>query len=153
MAVWEHFTSQKQWRQYLQELLRTNNVALIRATALIYDNQTDEEKYRGESTEDNNVGFSKYDAKQLTECALKIKQGRRLTRVDMETLRNKMPKYWKQLMVISKRRMAEEKEKAKQQRIVDSHISIQHGAFARCMESGMACDYGICSECNMQFHL
>lgn len=53
MAAWEYFTSQKQWEAYLKDLLKTNDKALLRAIVLVYDNQTPEEKDKGESIEDN----------------------------------------------------------------------------------------------------
>ena len=42
MAVWENFTSQKQWKAYLQNLMMYDDNALLRAIVLIYENQTDE---------------------------------------------------------------------------------------------------------------
>lgn len=148
-AVWQSFTANKQWEQYLKHLVKTNDRALLKAIVLIYDNQTDEEKYKGESVEDNNTGFTKYDARELSEIALKIKAKRPLSEAEMAKSRNKMQKYWKQLMVISKRRMAENKfkEDVEQQAMAKQYFRDSMEALRKCSEEGIACGYGICDEC------
>ena len=40
---WENFKTQLEWKQYLQDLVRTNDKALLRAIWVIYQRQTDEE--------------------------------------------------------------------------------------------------------------
>ena len=52
---------------------------MLDAIVAIYDLQTDEEKMTGESKEDNHIGFSKIDAKDLTNIALKIKRNEELS--------------------------------------------------------------------------
>lgn len=148
-AVWQSFTTNKQWEQYLKQLVKTNDKALFRAIVLIYDNQTDEEKYKGKNVEDNNVGFTKYDAREMSEIALKIKAKIPLSKAEMAKSRNKMQKYWKQLMVISKRRMAEKKSKedAEQQATAKQRFQDSTEALIKCSEEGIACGYGICDEC------
>ncbi len=108
MHVWETFTNQQQWKEYLQNLLKTNDKALLRAIVLIAQRQTPEEIAMGATIDKNNVGFGTVDAEFLSAMAFRIEMGRELTPKMMAISRNKMPKYWKQLMVISKR-----KEKAK----------------------------------------
>ena len=120
MAVWESFTNQKQWKQYLKNLLKVNDIALIKAIVLIYNNQTDEEMRKGKSIEDNEIGFDKVDAKEMGEIAIKIKRGRQLTEGELAKSRNKMQKYWKQLMVISKQKM---KEKALEKKVEQHEIT------------------------------
>ena len=148
-AVWQSFTANKQWEQYLKQLVKTNDVALLKAIVLIYDNQTDEEKYKGKNVEDNNVGFTKYDAREMSEIALKIKAKIPLSEAEMAKSRNKMQKYWKQLMVISKRRMAEKKSKedAEQQATAKQRFQDSTEALIKCSEEGITCGYGICDEC------
>ena len=107
--IWETFTNQKQWEEYLKNLLKTNNKALFKAIVLVYDSQTEEEKRTNESVEDNKIGFSKIDAKDLSAIARKIKREEILTKGEFAKSRNKMPKYWKQLMIISKRNMQKQK--------------------------------------------
>lgn len=154
MAAWKYFTNQKQWEAYLKDLLKTNDKALLKSIVLIYDNQTPEEKNKGESIDDNCVGFSKIDAKEMGDIARKIKANKKLTKGELAKARNKMPKYWKQLMIISKKQaeveegikstelesQKEDEEKLKQFR---QNIEI----LRKCSEEGIACEYGICDEC------
>lgn len=164
MAAWEYFTSQKQWEAYLKDLLKTNDKALLKAIVLIYDNQTPEEKEKGRSIENNRIGFNKIDAKEMGDIARKIKAGKTLTKGELAKSRNKMQKYWKQLMIISKKRaeakklqeqmeleakmaeeiaaIEEEKNKLKLEQLREYNETLR-----RCFEEGIACSYGICDEC------
>lgn len=101
---WEKFTNQTQWKEYLQNLLKTNDKALYRAMVLISDYQTPEEKARGVTIDSNKRGFGTVDARFLTSMALKIKGGVPLTEKEKAICRNKMPKYWHQLYLISKKK-------------------------------------------------
>lgn len=163
MAAWEYFTSQKQWELYLKDLLRTNDKALFKAIVLIYNNQTSEEKDKGESIEDNYIGFSKIDAKEMGDIARKIKDNKELTKGELAKSRNKMQKYWKQLMIISKeqaeaKRMQEQKEL--ENKLTEESKAMEddnkqkleqfrehNEILRRCSEEGIACNYGICDEC------
>lgn len=162
MAAWEYFTSQKQWKAYLKDLLKTNDKALLRAIVLIYNNQTDEEKNKGESIENNRIGFSKIDAKEMGDIARKIKAGKALTKGELAKSRNKMQKYWRQLMIISKEQ-AEAKKLQKQKELEDmlaeelaaieedklklEQFREHNEILRRCSEEGITCSYGICDEC------
>lgn len=148
-AVWEAFKTNEEWKRYLQNLVKTNDRALYKAIVLIYDSQTEEEKAKEESVEDNYVGFTKVDAKELGDIAKKIKAGQQLTDGELAKSRNKMTKYWKQLMVISKRQMAEreEAERLERIRVGRQHFEDSIETLRRCSEEGIACDYGICDEC------
>jgi len=121
MSVWEHFTNQEQWRTYLRDLVKTNDKALLRAIVLIYDNQTPEEKMIGESIEPNKSGFDKIDAYELGQIARKIKNGKPLTKGELAKSRNKMRKYWRQLMIISKRNM----ENKKKERELENEVNFE----------------------------
>lgn len=163
MAAWEYFTSQKQWEAYLKDLLKTNDKALLRAIVLIYDNQTPEEKDKGESIEDNRIGFSKIDAKEMGEIARKIKANKALTKGELAKSRNKMQKYWKQLMIISKKQIEVKKlqeQKELEDKLTEEVATIEeedrlkleqfrehNEILRRCSEEGIACGYGICNEC------
>lgn len=109
MRPWEQFTNQQQWKEYLQNLVRSNKKALYRSIILIADLQTPEEKAMGETLDHNGVGFGAVDAKMMTALALRLRCGGELTERELAICRNKMPKYWRQLMLISKRRMESEK--------------------------------------------
>ena len=163
MAAWEYFTSQKQWEAYLKDLLKTNDKALLRAIVLIYDNQTFEEKDKGESIENNSIGFSKIDAKEMSDIARKIKAGKALTKEELAKSRNKMQKYWKQLMIISKERAEAKKlqeQKEFEAKMTEEELTTQKEdaeklerfrqdieILRKCSEEGISCEYGICDEC------
>lgn len=99
---WESFTNQRQWREYLTNLLKTNDRALLKAITIIYDFQTDEEKLKGAAIDENDKGFGKVDARDLGKMAEKIRENIPLTEGELARARNKMPKYWQQLMKVSK---------------------------------------------------
>ena len=109
MKPWKQFTNQAQWKGYLHNLVRTNKKALYRAIILIADKQTPEEKAYGATIDHHGVGFGAVDAKMMTALALRSRCGGELTERELAICRNKMPKYWRQLMNISKRRMQNEK--------------------------------------------
>lgn len=103
MREWETFTNQKQWRDYITNLLKTNDKALCRAIVVLYEMQTDEEKMKGEAIEDNGAGFGKVDAAEMGRVARKIMHNQPLEASEWARMRNKVPKYWKQLMNHAKR--------------------------------------------------
>lgn len=163
MNIWEEFTNQKQWEGYLKNLIKTNDRALFKAIMLIYDMQTNEEKRTGSSVEENKAGFSKVDAYEMGKIARKIKNGENLTKGELAKSRNKMQKYWKQLMTISKQRLEERKQE--QQEELNRKLSEEAKAatkeeserlnlfrehietLRKCSEEGISCEYGICDEC------
>lgn len=147
--IWEIFTNQKQWELYLKNLVKTNDRALIKAIELIYDLQTAEEKNTGKSIEDNKIGFSKIDAYELGNIAKKIKRGQSLTEAEVAKSRNKMQKYWKQLMIISKKQM-QEKEDQEELKQVEEEMYYEQLTFEGVLptqEKTCPCSYGICDEC------
>lgn len=159
MAVWQEFTNQTQWKQYLKELVKYNDRALYKAIILIYQNQTEEEQQKNRNLEDNRIGFTKLDAEEMSIIARKIIAGQKLTESEISKSKNKMQKYWKQLMVISKENIRQRelkdyeeglKEDYKQrvQTQIEQEILRQHDEVVRrCIEEGISCDYGICDEC------
>ena len=163
VAAWKYFTTQKQWELYLKDLLKSDDVALQRAIVLIYDRQTEEEKQLQQSVDDNYIGFTKWDAKELGGIAIKIKNGQQLTKGELAKSRNKMGKYWKQLMAISKQQQVvreareqqeledklreEEQAASKEEREAVERFHQYNETLRRCAEEGIACAYGICDEC------
>ena len=163
MNAYEYFTTQKEWERYLKDLLSHNDKAVLKAVEVIYDRQTDEEKYSGETKEENGIGFSKIDARELGDIAKKIKNGKPITRGEFAKARNKIKKYWKQLMLISKQCLEErhvreqerlDAENDKEERELQEQIKKEQEVFLenaekirRCIEDGVSCDYGICDEC------
>ena len=110
MRPWESFTNQQQWKEYLQNLVRTNKKALYRSIILIADLQTPEEKAYGATISRNGKGFGAVDADMMTSLALRLNNGGELSPRELAICQNKMPKYWRQLMIISKEKMRNEKE-------------------------------------------
>lgn len=156
MAIWDTFTNQKQWEQYLKGLVKTNDKALYRAIVLIYRNQTDEEQNKGQSIEDNYVGFTKWDAEEMTSIALKIIRKQKLLDGEVTKSRNKMQKYWRQLMAISKKNIQQRELEQSQQELEEQRVEYQleqemlrqhNETLRKCAEDGIPCGYGICDEC------
>ena len=163
MAAYNYFTNQKQWELYLKDLVKSNDKALLRAIVLVYDNQTTEEKNKGKSIEDNCAGFSKIDAYEMGKIAQKIKRGEELTRGELAKSRNKMQKYWKQLMIISKKQAEAKKlqeQKELEAKLAEEELAAQKEdaeklerfrqdieTLRKCSEEGISCEYGICDEC------
>ena len=96
------FTTNKQWRNYIQDLLKHYDKAVIRAVIQIYKRQTFDEQMFQESNLINGVGFSKNDAPFLTTVAMAFISGKEVDKKTFEITRNKMLHYWRQLMQISK---------------------------------------------------
>lgn len=149
MAEWDKFTNQQQWEQYLKQLVKSNNKALYRAVVIVYQNQTDKEQISGQSIEDNYVGFTKWDAKEMTAIAQKIIRKQKLTDSEIAKSRNKMQKYWKQLMVASKKKIEQrELERSRKELQLKQEAFQKHNEMLRrCAEDGIPCGYGICHEC------
>lgn len=158
-APYEELKTQKDWEVYIKALLKDNTKALLRAIVLVYDNQTDEEKAMAESVEENNIGFTKWDAKELSAVARKIKAREPLSDAELARARNKMGKYWRQLMVISKRNIEHAEAEKKAAELAAAHESFRAAqeAIRCCAEEGKPCEYGICDECivtrGLQMHL
>lgn len=96
--------TQNEWKEYLQRLIRTNDRALYRAIVVIGDGQTPEELALAETVDHNERGFGSVDAEFMTSVYFRIKAGQPLTPKQLAVARNKMPKYWKQLMRVAKAR-------------------------------------------------
>lgn len=148
MPVWESFTNQEQWRDFLRNLVKTNDRALKRAIVLIYNNQTLEEKDWGVSIDRNNTGFDKIDAYEMGRIARKIENSKPLTKGELAKSRNKMRKYWKQLMIISKKKAELKRNYEEAQEMAESFEERykENEVLLKC-EEGVSCEYGICSEC------
>lgn len=157
MAEWDNFTNQKQWEKYLRNLVRTNEKALLKSIMLIYNNQTFEEKEAGTSIYENKIGFNRFDSKEMMRIARKIKQGTRLTEYEIAHARIVMPKYWKQLMIISKQKQKDKKEQEefeeeleKERLMAQEKKELSHELeenVYRCINEGVPCSYYICDEC------
>lgn len=96
--------TQKQWKEYLQNLVRENEKALLMSIVVLGQYQTPEELALAETVDHNHWGWGTVDAEFFTVCYFKLLRGEALTRKELAIARNKMPKYWRQLMLISKRK-------------------------------------------------
>lgn len=91
-----------QWKEYLQNLIRTDEKALLRAIVVIGQYQTAEELAMAETVDHNNQGFGAVDAEFMTVCYFRLLRGEELSPKQLAVARNKMPKYWRQLMRVAK---------------------------------------------------
>ena len=79
-------------------LLESSNKAVARAVLVVYRNQTEYEKVCQSTQEDNGVGFSGVDAEILSSFAEFYLQHRFLTPRQIAIARNKVKKYWRQIL-------------------------------------------------------
>lgn len=89
----------------IKELLRTNDRFVLRSLIKLYSFQTKEEKCYKASTESNNKGFNKSDAKSLTPIAQKVIKGNVIIEDQVTYVRNKIMKYAKQLTKVANRQI------------------------------------------------
>lgn len=151
VAGWMYFTHQTEWKAYLQDLVSYNDQALLSSIVIIDSMQTETERKAKESTEDNSVGWTKQDAKDMGEIADKVRKQEALTEGELAKSRNKMRKYWKQLMMVSIRQHGGIQQSAANKQIKTTSQRDQfrqhNAALYECSEHGKACGYGICDEC------
>ena len=100
-SKWKGLT-QKEWRRELQALLLISDVALERAIIRIWEQQTYSEQASGMSIIVDGVGFNKFDAPLMSKYARQLATKQHLSKYQCSVARKKMPKYWRQLMNISK---------------------------------------------------
>lgn len=100
-SKWKGLT-QKEWRRELQALLLISDVALERAIIRIWEQQTYSEQETGQAIIIDGVGFNKFDAPLMSRYARQLISTGSLTAYQRKKARSVMPKYWKQLMRISK---------------------------------------------------
>jgi len=102
---------------YIRSRLRTSDQWLMIGLLTIYNNQTDAERNVQQTQEVNGIGFNGPDSNSLSKCSTwllrhtSVVQLRRLPNIRLEsfftaewaqdTIRNKMPKYAKQLTIIA----------------------------------------------------
>ena len=88
-------------KQYTEQdiklMLQTNTKAQYRALEVVYNLQTDHEKYCGRTAEYNGVGFNKVDSQILTGFAKQYKDRGFLSPKQEAILARRMPKYYKQI--------------------------------------------------------
>lgn len=77
------------------------DAAKIKALLIIYSFQTDEELNKGQTVEDNGMGFTAYDGDILTSFSQQLYKTGSLSPKQMKVLRNRIKKYWKQITQVS----------------------------------------------------
>ena len=87
-------------QESIKGLINRSDEAVERAILHIYRNQTFDEQQCKDTRYVNNVGFSGHDAEYLTSIAEQLKEGRGLTDRQLAICRNKIRRYWKQLIPI-----------------------------------------------------
>ena len=88
-------------KEHIQHLLMTNDRAVERALIQIYHRQTLDEQTQLTTKEHNSVGFTGFDGEFMSSIAVKCLQYGRMTPRQMEVVRPRMMKYWKQLLEIA----------------------------------------------------
>ena len=88
-------------REHIIHLLNTNDRAVERALLQIYLRQTHSEKVSMNTHIHNNRGFTAFDGELLTNIAEKFISTGKLTMGQLNIVRPKMTKYWKQLLEIA----------------------------------------------------
>lgn len=88
-------------KERIQDLLATNDAAVIRALLVVYRNQTSEEQVAHQTVENNGVGFTGVDAELLTSYAQQYLRSGTLSPKQLAITRNKIKKYWRQLLAAS----------------------------------------------------
>ena len=85
----------------LKEQLATRDNQAIKGLLTIYSYQTLEEKCEMQTKEHNNVGFSAFDSERLSDYAEEYKRDGKLSKEHMYWLKRYIPKYARQLIMIS----------------------------------------------------
>ena len=119
---WLNLPNQRAWKEELQKLLCRSDLAVESALVRIYDLQTPLEKATDMAVHANGFGFNRVDSQYLSKYATMVKMGHHLTKTEVCTVRSRILKYWKQLMVLSKQKLqAEEKE---EERMLNESLQI-----------------------------
>ena len=79
-------------------LLAASNKAVVRAVLVVYRNQTEYERVCQATQENNGVGFSGVDAEILSSYAEFYLKTGFLTPKQVAIARNKIKKYWRQIL-------------------------------------------------------
>nr|DAZ27166.1 MAG TPA: hypothetical protein [Caudoviricetes sp.] len=105
----------KEWKAYIQNLIRFNDNAVKSALVLLLSLQEEDEQRDNKSIHENGAGFNKIDADFLSRMAKQVNAGIDLTDDEMQACRWALMKYWRQLTDRSKENLA----KLKKQRELD----------------------------------
>ena len=87
-------------KERIQKLIRTNDLAVYKSLLRIYARQTADEQQAKETRDWNARGFTGIDGNILSSFVEGYKKYGRLTESQLCIARNKMKKYWKQLLEV-----------------------------------------------------
>lgn len=96
---------EKNWdKTSIQELLARNDKAICRAVVAIFERQDQDEQEEEQTKSLNNRGFNQKDAKIMTSIAKWYLEKGWLSPKQMRVARNRMPKYWRQLLEVAEQK-------------------------------------------------
>lgn len=84
-------------KERVTAIVTQNKAVAMQALMELYKRQSEAEKAIGATVGDNGVGFTKFDAELLTSFAQQLEHKGYLSAKQMIVLRNRLPKYWRQL--------------------------------------------------------
>jgi hypothetical protein len=91
-------------KESIQALLQNRDEAVYKGLIAIFERQTEGERRGGTTQEHNGVGFSRFDAPFLTDMVRSYRIYGRLTPKQLAVTRNKIKRYWRQLVEIANER-------------------------------------------------
>lgn len=127
----------KQWKAYIQCLLKENDEAVKQALVRLYNCQEQDEMRDKKSVHENGVGFNKVDAYYLSKSAEKVLQGKRLSESELNACRWSIMKYWRQLTEMSKKKLAKMKLEKQIENETEEQRQIRENGFYQPMLPGM----------------
>lgn len=127
----------KQWKAYIQGLLKENDEAVKQALVRLYNCQEHDEMRDKKSVHENGVGFNKVDAYYLSKSAEKIIRGKQLSESELNACRWSIMKYWQQLTEMSKKKLAKMKLEKQIENETEEQRQIRENGFYQPMLPGM----------------
>lgn len=127
----------KQWKAYIQGLLKENDEAVKQALVRLYNCQEQDEMRDKKSVHENGVGFNKVDAYYLSKSAEKVIRGKQLSESELNACRWSIMKYWRQLTEMSKKRLAKMKLEKQIENETEEQKQISENGFYQPMLPGM----------------
>lgn len=99
------------WENYIKSIISQSKNATIRALMVVFYNQTSDERVTRSVIESNKKGFNAIDVVPLSKIAEKYFKENIINDTDLEFVRKRIKKYWRQIMVESKRNLKDIQKK------------------------------------------
>jgi len=93
--------TKKDTSNFVRNQISRSDIWAKKALLKIYANQTDDEQNRGETVEDNGIGFTGADAEILSSFSRQLTTKGWLSPKQMSIVMKKMPKYHRQIIQLS----------------------------------------------------